>query len=394
MLPTESTDILIIGAGPAGMSVALHLVEADAGWAERLLVIDKAIHPREKLCGGGVTRPAEAILRRLGLEIATPQIPIYQLRVIYGDEVYIFTESTPLFRVIRRNEFDHWLVQRGRERGVTVREGEAVKAIRPADDQVEVITNRAVIQAKTVVAADGSRSFVRQKLGWHNTARMARLLEVLTPEQGTNQTYFEEGVASLDITPMQQGVQGYYWDFPSLIDGQPIMNRGIFDSRVRTNRPRANLKSTLQELMTQRGRELNAYTLKGHPIHWFDPNGEFARPRIILAGDAAGVDSLVGEGIGFALGYGPVAADAISDAFAQQDFRFTDYRQRILSNPFLAEMKTRRVLARFIYGRKSPWSRWLAWRLGGPMISSLRRLSPRSMPFETPLLTKTDLLRG
>jgi hypothetical protein len=89
-----------------------------------------------------------------------------------------------------------------------------------------------------------------------------------------------------------------------------------------------------------------------------------------------------------------VAADAISDAFAQQDFRFTDYRQRILSNPFLAEMKTRRVLARFIYGRKSPWSRRLAWRLGGPMISSLRRLSPRSMPFETPLLTKTDLLRG
>ncbi|MFW6097498.1 MAG: FAD-dependent monooxygenase, partial [Chloroflexota bacterium] len=48
-------DVLIVGSGPSGMSTALHLVQADAGWAERILVVDKAVHPREKLCGGGVT---------------------------------------------------------------------------------------------------------------------------------------------------------------------------------------------------------------------------------------------------------------------------------------------------------------------------------------------------
>lgn len=50
-------DILIIGSGPAGMSTALHLVQTDPAWAERILVIDRATHPRQKLCGGGLTRP-------------------------------------------------------------------------------------------------------------------------------------------------------------------------------------------------------------------------------------------------------------------------------------------------------------------------------------------------
>lgn len=49
------TDILIIGSGPSGTSTALHLVKQDPAWAKRIIIVDKAIHPREKLCGGGIT---------------------------------------------------------------------------------------------------------------------------------------------------------------------------------------------------------------------------------------------------------------------------------------------------------------------------------------------------
>ncbi|MEM7346364.1 MAG: FAD-dependent monooxygenase, partial [Chloroflexota bacterium] len=293
---TEQIDILIVGSGPAGMSTALHVVQQKPEWADRILVIDKATHPREKLCGGGVTRPGETILANLGLTIETPQIPIRELRLVYKDEAYRFREDEPLFRVIRRDEFDHWLVNKGRERGICVREGEAVKDIQPYDDYVEVVTERSVIQAKTVVAADGSRSFVRQKLKWHDPDHIARLLEVLTPQAQAEDELFQDGVAIFDFSALLGGVQGYYWDFPSIVQGEAVVNRGIFDSRTFVDGPRANLKETLQIAMAQRQQDLAQFPLKGHPIRWFNRLGQFARPRIILVGDAAGVDPMVGEG--------------------------------------------------------------------------------------------------
>lgn len=384
----DHVDVLIVGSGPAGMSTALHLVQADQSWAKRILVIDKAVHPREKLCGGGVTRPGEAILTRLGLSIETPQVPVHEMRLIYENEAQIFREARPLFRVVRRDEFDHWLMCCGQERGVMVREGEVVQEIQPYQDYVEIITERGAIHAKTVVAADGSRSFVRQKLKWHDAGHTSRLLEVLTPEGEKTRAAFEEGVAIFDFSAIRAGLQGYYWDFPSLIKGQPFMNRGVFDSRARPERPRVGLKQTLQSALADRGRNLADYELKGHPIHWFDRKGHFARPRIILVGDAAGVDPLVGEGISFALGYGPVAAGAIMDAFAQQDFSFADYRRRILRDPLLSELPVRARLARVLYSLKHPWQVRMLWKLSGLLVSTLNRLAPRSIPFVRPRLVK------
>jgi len=101
--------------------------------------------------------------------------------------------------------------------------------------------------------------------------------------------------------------------------------------------------------MARRGRSLDAVELKGHPIRWFDPRDQFSRPHALLVGDAAGVDPLFGEGIGYALHYGRVAARAIERAFALDDYSFGDHRRRLLLDWLGRDLSLRSLAAGLAY---------------------------------------------
>ncbi|HSM58960.1 MAG TPA: FAD-dependent monooxygenase [Candidatus Sulfomarinibacteraceae bacterium] len=385
MTQVENVDVLIVGSGPSGMSTALHLVQSDPTWAERLVVVDKAVHPREKLCGGGVTHLGTDVLARLGLRFEPQHFKVREVRLVYEDKSYSF-QANPAFRITRRDEFDHWLVRQGEARGIRVRQGEAVKKIAVHDEYVEVVTEKAVFHAAVVVGADGSRSFVRSRLKWDDESRVARLLEVLTPEDAQRQMEFREGVAVFDFTPMKNDLQGYYWDFPSYVKGKPYMNRGVFDSRARPEKEKAKLPQVLDDAMAERGRRLEEYKLKGHPIRWFDKDGQFAQERVLLVGDAAGADPLFGEGISFALGYGEVAAETINEAFARQDFSFADYRRRLLEHRLFDHLAWRTRLARYAYLLNYPWLVRLGWRVARLLVRFSRWRDRDYVPGEAPEL--------
>lgn len=382
MKQVEQVDVLIVGSGPAGSSTALHLVKQDPAWAERILIVDKAVHPREKLCGGGITHMGQNILARLGLKIETPHFDVRQARIAYENLAYTFY-GNPVFTIVRRDEFDHWLVKKAEEKGVTIRQGEAVLDMKSTDDYIEVTTDKAIIQAKVLVAADGSRSTVRRKMKWDDESRVARLLEILTPENAQEQVEFRERLAVFDFSPMKDDMQGYYWDFPSFVNGKTFMNRGVFDSRAQPQRPKADLVKELRESLDKRDRDLDDYKLKGHPIRWFDKDGRYSAHRVILAGDAAGADPLVGEGIAFALSYGDVATDAIVDAFERDDYRFLDYRERIIDHNILKQLPSRTRLARLAYklGRYPLIAR-IGWRIVGFLIRASRWQNPEYDPLE------------
>ncbi|MCA9971425.1 MAG: FAD-dependent monooxygenase [Anaerolineales bacterium] len=376
-------DILIVGSGPSGTSTALHLIQQDPAWAQRIVIVDKAVHPREKLCGGGITHIGQNILARLGLSMEPKSFDVREVRLVYQDKSYSFY-GNPVFRIVRRDEFDHWLVQTAERQGVRVRQGEAVAHITPHADHVEVVTDKATFHARVVVGADGSRSFVRRTLKWDDDSRVARLLEVLTPENPHVQPEFRDGVAVFDFTRMTDGMQGYYWDFPSYVHGEPFMNRGVFDSRARPELPKTHLKEDLRAALAERRRALAAYKLKGHPIRWWDTNGRFAIPHILLVGDAAGADPLFGEGISFALGYGRVAAQAIADAFARQDFSFATYREMLLADPLFKQLRVRTWLARIAYKIRRPWFVRLGWQAAGWVVRFTRWRDPNFDPTEAP----------
>ena len=152
-------DLIIIGTGPAGTSTALHLLQQDPTWSERMLLIDKAIHPREKLCGGGIIHFGENILTDLDLPFEPTNFEVREVRLKYNASAYSF-RGDPVFRIVHRAEFDHWLVQQVEARGGRVQQGESILDVEVLDDYVKLTSDRAVYHAKAIVAADGSRSLV------------------------------------------------------------------------------------------------------------------------------------------------------------------------------------------------------------------------------------------
>jgi len=395
MAEVEKIDILIVGTGPSGTSTALHLIKSNPAWAKRIVMVDKAVHPREKLCGGGITHLGQNILARLGLEIEPYTFEVQEVRLVYQDKGYSFF-GNPVFRIVRRDEFDHWLVKTCEQLGVTVHQGEAVKMITPRDDYVEVVTEKRAFHAKVLVGADGSKSFVRRALKWQDSTQIARLLEILTPENAAVTPEFREKVAVFDFTHMTgSGLQGYYWDFPSVIKGQPFMNRGLFDSRACPELPKADLKQTLRDALQARSRNLDDYQLKGHPIRWWSAKAKLSQPRVILVGDAAGADPLFGEGISFALGYGVVAAEAINDAFTHQDFSFATYGDMVRRHSLFKHLNIRTRLAKIAYlMQKFPRIVRFGFAVAPWIIKFTRWRDPNYDPSETPGINLTDFIKS
>ena len=376
----KDADVIIVGGGPAGLSTALHLVQKDPAWAKRILLLEKARYPRPKLCGGGITRPGLDILRNLHLALAPAHIPVREVIFRYNDLAYKL-ESNPAFVVVSRDAFDAWLAAEVQARGVTILQGQAVVDVRIDEGGVDVWTRWGRFRARAVVAADGANSVVRRRLGW-GPGRKALLLEVITPP-GPNEEALAHGRAIFDWSVLDLGVEGYYWDFPTPGTQGHRINRGIFHSRFYLERSRPTLPRALSHMLSQRGIPLEQQALQGHPIHWLAPGDILSRPRVLLAGDAAGVDPLLGEGISFALAYGQVAADALDAAFATGDFHFADYTHRVRHHWLLKQLRARHLGAAIAFGSmRHTWSKQMLWRAAPFLFRLMASLRPGYFPLD------------
>ncbi len=381
-------DIIIIGSGPSGLSTALHLQQLSPKRELSIVILEKARHPRHKLCAGGILAEGEAILAKLGLDLReVPHVDVDKAHFDYkGRGLKLGWGKRPLFRTVRRNEFDAWLADKTKERGIEIEEGITVKKIETFDDYALVHTDQDEYHAKVVVGADGSNSIVRRSVMGKARPHVGRALEVITPTHVTtlsgtrarraksdaavfklaersrrsacddNQEY-----ATFDFLPVPKGISGYVWDFPALVDGKEMRCWGIYDSNTISQSKRTPLRQVLAEEMAAHGHDLDDYKLEGHPIRWYEPSNTPAIPRVLLVGDALGADALLGEGISIALGYGRVGAKTILNAFEKDDFSFQDYRGRLLRTRLGGALWRRTFIAKLFYRLKTDFRQRLIW---------------------------------
>ena len=363
MSKSNQYDVIIVGAGPAGTSTALHLAQIAPELISRTLILEKAVHPRPKLCGGGVLQDGEVILSQLGLDLTElPHVDASWAHFEFGGKGMAMRsrdDGTYAFRVIRRHEFDAWLAGKVREKGFEIQEGVLVKNIISNSESVIVETDKGSFAAQVVVGADGTNGVVRRSIVSREAPHTARLLEIVTPPNPKSPNIQTDSYFEFQVVP--QGIQGYVWDFPAIEKGRPIRVRGIYDSNMNPSAHRVALRDALSDEFKRHGYNLNDFKLQGHPIRWFEANSVFSAPHIILAGDAAGADALFGEGISPALGYGALAARAIQDAFVKNDFSFNDYRQRILQSELGKALRLRTWFAYQVYNMRSPIIQSFLW---------------------------------
>ncbi len=304
-------------------------------------LLDKAVFPRDKCCGDGLTTLALRELEHLGFDPSTvanwSDVDEAWLRSPSGREVRLPLPKTGRFAAVApRLDFDAALVDLARSTGVNVVEGTTFVEMTQDTGGVHVRAERAGtpvdFDAQWLVAADGMWSPVRKSLGlspasylgeWHAFRQYAS--NVTGPAKDRLIVWFEE-----DLLP------GYAWSFP--LPGNRV-NIGFGVLRDGTRRIQ-DMASVWRDLLARphiRSALGDGAILEDRHTAWPIParvdSATTGTGRVLFVGDAVmACDTLTGEGIGQALLTGRLAGEAI--ASSNDDSGPVAERTRVVRNAY------------------------------------------------------------
>ena len=308
-------DVLIAGAGPAGTMAATILARAGV----RVLMVDRARFPRDKLCGDSLNPGTLDILHRHNLAtwVERHGLPIAGMLISGGSGLQVAATYPCALqgRAILRRDLDQWLLGEALRAGAQFEEGVAVRGalMNPHDSGERVagvivdsrVNKRVPIHARVTIAADGRRSTLAFGLGL--SAHPAH------PRRWAVGAYFD-GVETaapygeMHIQPRQ------YIGVALLPNGLAnICAVGTPATLPHLNNPERAMREAIARHPTMRDRFAGA-RLATRPVI-LGPLAVDARaagvPGLLLAGDAAGViDPITGDGLGFAMRGAELAAEA------------------------------------------------------------------------------------
>ncbi|NEP35948.1 geranylgeranyl reductase family protein [Moorena sp. SIO3B2] len=328
---TKIFDCIIVGAGPAGGTAAYHLSKK----GHSVLVLEKASLPRSKPCGGGVS----SVIQEWFDFDFSPAISL-KTNAVYltynkKNAIQVDIKNYPIW-MVKRDIFDHFLVQQAQQNGAKVQDNTEVTGIEFKSERWLINTNQESFTGHYLIAADGSKGKMSKWLGFQQQKKIvAGALEFEIPIE--NQTdiniYFELGLAH----------SGYVWNFPKA-DGFSL-GAGAFGEK----RKAQNFKNIIRDYGTMFKLDLATATESGHPIFLWNGDQKLHTQNAVLAGEAACVvDPFTAEGIRPSIFSGMKAAEAIDKALANQMDALEQYSETI-TQEWGKEMSSAKRLAQVFW---------------------------------------------
>ncbi len=321
-------DVIVIGGGPAGSATALFL--ADSGYS--VVLLDQAKFPRDKVCGEFISPAADAILERLGvlasIEALSPvrlrgvAISSYEKTGFVVDYPPLPGTTCPMTSLsLPRMVFDRLLIERVKQKGVTVKEGHKVTDFIVEDGKVVGV--RGLDDAKTpfefrarVVVDAGGRNSVslrrfdlkKKSRGSSKIALAAHWTTLKPLEKYCSMHISHPGYTG--IAPTGEGQVNVVL----VVDKKSLQGeKDLHDFYVRTvlkNPLRRNLLGKAE--VEEKVRSVDSLAFSVRPVQ---------TGGLVLVGDASGfIDPFTGEGIYLSLRSAEIASDVIDTCFKRNDF--------------------------------------------------------------------------
>jgi menaquinone-9 beta-reductase len=323
----ERFDLVVVGAGPGGSSAAYYAAKAGLN----TLLVDRQEFPRDKTCGDGLMPHAASEVALMGLAdwLDEPQHGRFTGFSIYTSTALLKQSVPPTLHgphgyVARRQETDAKLLERAVSAGADLRTGtRATDLTRSASGRVTGIEaanggDPMRFDAPMVVVADGIGGFAGDGMKAHQNAvaRRQYFRGVEGPDKQNLHVFITEDMNSHGA--------GYGWVF-YLGDGTANVGAGV--STAALSRTGRNLKDFYDRFLeeSEMVEWLQNATPEGPPKSWSLKMGMWGAKRygqgVMAVGDAGSmVHPISGEGVGYALESGRLAATWAHEAHARDDF--------------------------------------------------------------------------
>jgi len=333
---TRNYDVIVIGGGPAGSTVASILARE----GRSVVVFEKEEFPRHHI-GESLMTDTYWTFQRMGILEKLRQSPFVrkysvqfansagrESRPFYFFEA-IHHESAVTWQVTR-SEFDKLLLEHAEEQGAAVHQGTAVKQVLFEGDKatgVEVQMKdgtRQSFSASVVVDASGQSAMMSNRLRWRVRDPKLKKAVLYSYYKGARREENLDGGATLVLrTP--QGSNGWFWYIPLenditsvgvvadpdyLVKGRGQDLAKIYDEEIQKT-------EAVRKRVAEGTRVDKIYSILDYSYR----SKKNAGNGFVIIGDAYGfLDPIYSSGVLLALKMAELAADAIHDAFKNDDF--------------------------------------------------------------------------
>lgn len=330
---SQQTDIVIIGAGPAGITAAIGLGKKNVPCT----LVDAGRFPRPKICGDGLSGKVLKALDRLdpswkeellrsGMAAGSRAVRFFSPAGKMTAIQFPLEESPfPAGLVCARKDFDHFLLKKALVfSSVNYCEGVRVKSIRKTGDGYSLIdqSGKWQMDARLVLVATGAETGLRRAAAMGNGSHDQDLVGVRAYFTGVNGL---DPLNAIELHFLKELLPCYLWIFPYR---DRLANIGIALPAGMARKKDISLKEIMFRMINDypylRERFAGA-SLKGrveaHRLPHYTGMETIAGAHWMLLGDAARlVDPFTGEGISNAMISGMMAADVAAECHASGDF--------------------------------------------------------------------------